>query len=550
MTQTDQNKNNPLEDSESYQILESRDGNRVLRVKTIDGWRYLDSLTNPQAEANVLVPEVIPTALLILGTGSGYILNEIRSKNLQRVLAVTTHPIAFREAECRFEELEASKLTLSCSTNPDRFFKSEVLPLLQQYPDFLIVKHPREWQAFPNFFNRIELLLYLVKKKKDQKFRKELKRVLMVNNGNLFESELEQEFLRRGYEVLHMPARFGTKYLMDQSIQILEESKPSFVFSTNNLASDKTCIFPQICEKYGVSWGTWLLDDPRYILSTIEQQEPQRGRTAFCWDRNGVESWQEMGLGKAYPLPLCTDPNIFFPQDGIAELKDRVVFVGSPRFASSKGFFAALETKDSAYTIAEHIKTEILETRKTPSLARIEKFIEQENFGDFRGEMLRRLPAFITQIVNEHYRLNLLLELEEYNPIVFGNGWDKLLPSSFDIRPSVDYYNNLPNIYASDAIHLSFTNMQMRAYPNQRVFDIGASGRFVLNDYLEGWEELFGNELNDLVYKTTDELKSKITFYLNHPEKRHELSNLLRQEVLEHHTIRHRVDRILEVLKV
>ncbi|MBD3166499.1 glycosyltransferase, partial [bacterium] len=136
-----------------------------------------------------------------------------------------------------------------------------------------------------------------------------------------------------------------------------------------------------------------------------------------------------------------------------------------------------------------------------------------------------------------------------FRPVVYGAGWEGQLPEGVELRGPADYNHDLPRIYRSDAVHLSFTNLQMRACPNQRVFDVGACGNAVLNDRLEGWTDLFGRDLDELLYDDVQTLVERTESLLASPERRRSLAETLRTVVLEKHTIRNRVETLLSLLQ-
>jgi len=89
----------------------------------------------------------------------------------------------------------------------------------------------------------------------------------------------------------------------------------------------------------------------------------------------------------------------------------------------------------------------------------------------------------------------------------------------------------------------------MRQYPNQRVFDAGACGRIALGERLAGTEELFGNNFNNLFFEDFVQLREKAVMLLENKRLRNSLGSELRPFVLQHHTIAHRVKRMLAVIR-
>lgn len=118
---------------------------------------------------------------------------------------------------------------------------------------------------------------------------------------------------------------------------------------------------------------------------------------------------------------------------------------------------------------------------------------------------------------------------------VFGKFWEKTL------RPEVLKGNFIENddlyrYYANADIVLNDHRDDMRYYGfvSNRVYDVTASGGFVLTDYLPEIEEAYGDSV--ATYKDYYDFKEKLEYYLAHPEVRAEMAQRARQITLERFT--------------
>jgi spore maturation protein CgeB len=354
-------------------------------------------------------------------------------------------------------------------------------------------------------------------------------------------------FERQGLTVTAAPEVKSARLTASDAVELLDKHRPDLLFSTNGLGSDPHGILPETCEQLGAGWATWLLDDPRFLLTPEEAEGAGRNRVAFCWDRNGVEGWEALGFRHSEALPLATDARAFGAGSAMEELRGRVVFVGSPRFSSAEGFFHLLDSDEHAIHIADRLRGDVMRTRRPPSHKQVSEAVESLGLeGHFEQETLRRLPAWIVQNANMGYRIRMLSALAPLSPIVYGDGWEGLLPDSVELRGLADYNRQLPDLYASDAVHLSLTNLQMRAWPNQRLFDVPAAGGLVICDRLEGLHELFGTAVDPLVFEDEHSLFTLAERLSDDPEERRALKGPMRERVLEQHTVDHRAATILE----
>jgi spore maturation protein CgeB len=109
---------------------------------------------------------------------------------------------------------------------------------------------------------------------------------------------------------------------------------------------------------------------------------------------------------------------------------------------------------------------------------------------------------------------------------------------------SLHYYRELPAFYQCAAVNLNFTSLQMRHGLNQRVFDVPASGAFLLTDYREALWEVFSRE-EVVTFQTMDEAREKLAYYQKYPETRLRVAARARERVLSQHTYGHRAQVIV-----
>ena len=546
----------PEDFSEDFSEEPTRDGRETyFKVKTPLGWRIIDSPYNPTLEISRTIVSVVTQGdvVLALGAGSGYLAEELIARKTRKALLITgSRALAENNIRRLREKSEfPPDILLIAADSTDRLWRTYILPFLKEEPTVRIVNHTRETAAYPALFGALALHIESYRFPIVHKPSLLPQKIMMPGSGGLMERELDNEFRRRGIEVISTESFTDNRISPEKAWKMLCEHKPDLVFSVNNQGSDPGGLIPQACETAGIPWATWMLDDPRFILTPEETTGMGKERVGFCWDVNGIESWRGLGFPHADPLPLATDPAHFTPGEGDPSLTGRIVFVGRPRFARAEGYFAALEYDPHARLLAESFERWVIQNRAVPGGENIDEAIALKGLeGHFSPEARRRLPAFIVQQANQNYRIAALHEIADLRPVVFGLGWEGLLPDTVELRGPLDYYRDLVHIYRSDAVHLSLTNLQMRAYPNQRVFDIGACGRGVLNDRLEGWSALFGNDYEDLIFGNWRELREKVVYFMNNAALRNRLGEKLQDLVMKKHTIAQRVERIFKILSL
>lgn len=118
------------------------------------------------------------------------------------------------------------------------------------------------------------------------------------------------------------------------------------------------------------------------------------------------------------------------------------------------------------------------------------------------------------------------------NLSVFGKFWEKSLQPDV-LKGNFIENNELYRYYASADIVLNDHREDMRYYGfiSNRIFDVTASGGFVLTDYLPEIEEVYGDSV--AAYKDYYEFKEKLEYYLAHPEERAEMAQRAREITLK-----------------
>jgi len=83
---------------------------------------------------------------------------------------------------------------------------------------------------------------------------------------------------------------------------------------------------------------------------------------------------------------------------------------------------------------------------------------------------------------------------------------------------------------------------------NKRAFEIPGCGAFQITSYRDAVCELFEDGKEVVTYKSLEELKSKIKYYLAHDEERKQIAEAGYQRAISEHTYRHRLEEIFDAL--
>lgn len=146
-------------------------------------------------------------------------------------------------------------------------------------------------------------------------------------------------------------------------------------------------------------------------------------------------------------------------------------------------------------------------------------------------------------------RIEMLNSLSKYKLGVFGDLWDgcadKINGGYFKGKASGE---KVLKLYCASKIVLNIHHPQSKYGANTRTFDIPSCGAFEVVDHKPGFEELFNIGEEIVCYKSTDELKKLIEYYLEHPEERDSIARKGHERAVKEHTWYHRMNKVVKTL--
>ncbi|MEE9162666.1 MAG: glycosyltransferase, partial [Candidatus Neomarinimicrobiota bacterium] len=161
-------------------------------------------------------------------------------------------------------------------------------------------------------------------------------------------------------------------------------------------------------------------------------------------------------------------------------------------------------------------------------------------------ESFYQFMAYVVFRETRRYRVGRLTSLLAQPLAVFGiDDWKNYLPAEVVHKP-VAYFKETPSVYRSSAVTLSLATFQQETALNQRLFDVPLCNGFVLSDWQDSLAEHFEPEEEIITFRSDEELKDKVHYFLGHPSAREQVSRKARERVLAEHLMEHRVANMLE----
>ncbi len=360
-------------------------------------------------------------------------------------------------------------------------------------------------------------------------------------------------FTALGHQVLQLELENGFK---KQGLELVREFGPDFVFCygltgfipTGNADGQKGGLFRML----GIPLVMAHYDNPFFILTgeiVKELQNYPKYYYSFIWDEYLLELFTRSGLPNGYSTLLATDPELFYPQ-GIPPEPQTLSFVG--RINLDKMGLDGLQplVKKFAETV---IETKI-DRFEVPLLDICLQALELSSYSEIKQLFINDPVGFWTNVYcqilhvqgSNRYRYAILNCIEETPIHLYGtNNWEK---SNIILHDNVPYGKELAAVYQKYAVNLNLSSFQLETSVNNRVFDVFASGGFVLSDYKREMEKVFPDHWQEITFRNLEELGNKGEYYLSHPKQRDELIAELYQHVTKYHTYKNRVEEIIDVM--
>ena len=338
------------------------------------------------------------------------------------------------------------------------------------------------------------------------------------------------------------------------------EFKPDFVFTINHLGVDREGILIDLLKRLSLPLCSWFVDNPHLVLNAFNQVvSPET--IILTWDTDNVASLREIGFKEVHYLPLGVDVERFAPPTSAAPAnhpwRSRVSFVGNSmvykvvtamRRSGIKGGLVR-NYREVAADFAAHDERSV------------GKFV-QEHYPDIYNEIMLRpnsaedllnYEVFLTWEATRQYRMGCVESILPFKPLIAGDkGWKLLFGKSeylWRYHEELNYYADIPNFYPLSDINFNCTSKQMKGAVNQRVFDVPATGAFIITDWREQMEQLFVPEHEIICYNEPAEAGELVRYYLDKPVERTKIALAARKRILAEHTYDHRLRTVLALMK-
>lgn len=392
------------------------------------------------------------------------------------------------------------------------------------------------------------------------KFAQAKPRVLFLDRPYFLGREIKEALARLEMPVSVLPVPDqdrGSTAFVEELLRRVVDFRPDFVLTVNHFGLDSEGRLTELLDRLKLPLASWFVDNPHLILSHYPGLAGA-GTAIFTWDADYVPSLNALGFAHAHYLPLATDAARFRPglPEGPASWRADVSFVGDSMIR------AVAESLDACPDIPE-LKADYRDIAAgfgAASERAVAAYLESA--WPALAQRLRGLPdvarrlaceSLVTWEATRQYRWACVTALAPFAPVIAGDaeGWRAAFGAAPGVRllPQLSYYDDLPRFYPMSGISLNCTSRQMKGAVNQRVFDVPASGGFVLTDRREQLEGLFEPGREVVVYNEPEEIPELVAHLLANAPLRTAVSARARARILAGHTYEHRLAELARLMR-
>lgn len=393
------------------------------------------------------------------------------------------------------------------------------------------------------------------------KFSGTAPRLLLITSQYFLMGEIVTACERLGYPYHLLTLsddEVGHTEFVERLLKAVLEFKPDFAFTINHLGVDREGVLTDLLEKLQLPLASWFVDNPHLILY-LYNRLISPWTAIFTWDTDNIASLQSMGFEHVRYLPLGTDPVRFAKPASVPAhhpLKRDISFVGNSmvykvahRMRAGRFPKPLLTTyRQVARDFAAHEERSVRQFLQHHHPALFTHFSELDT-----PERQLSYETMITWEATRQYRARCVEQTLPFSPLIVGDkGWRQTFRSAqhpWDLHPEIGYYDELPHFYPLSTINFNCTSKQMKGAVNQRVFDVPATGSFVLTDWREQMDELFVPGKEVICYHEPEEAPDLIRFYLHNEQARHTVISAARKRILAEHSYEQRVTDLAAAMR-
>lgn len=325
-----------------------------------------------------------------------------------------------------------------------------------------------------------------------------------------------------------------------------------FTFNYNPVVSNN-------CKKYNLPYIAFIYDSPLVTLYSYTIINPCN--YVFIFDKTQYLELKNAGINTVYYCPLAVNVSRLERQlsaPRTKSFKSDISFVGSmynekhnlfDRFSNLpdyvKGYLDAImeaQLKVYGYYFIEELLTPdiVNELQKSVPLNPNKDGVETVEYLYSNYFIARKLAAM--------ERKDLLGALsEQFNTCLYTPNPTPELPHINNCGP-IDYYNDMPYIFADSRINLNISLRSIRSGIPLRAMDIMGAGGFLMSNFQADFYDFFTPGEDLVLYESKEDLIAKCSYYLSHGSECRRIAANGQQKIKKFHTFERRFEEMFEIV--
>ena len=373
-----------------------------------------------------------------------------------------------------------------------------------------------------------------------------IKKILYVGTNEIDLNDIPDTINGLGYEVLHKHYdMMCTGYVYNQDLAIRNDvtmENIDMVISNNFSETIATA-----CNILNKPYLSWIYDAPQKELYTSSAFYDTN--YIFVFDKCEMRRLKNIGIPHVYYTPLAVKAN--FGNEYVRDdtFVSDVTMIG--QLYGNDYLERVIETAptNAKVTIDKMLNTLLFNWERN---GRNSDYLDEEAINylrEVKGQDVTQLypymkeqhyyeSALISRVLARRERVGALNRLSDIASVSLVT-YDKdlrLLDKRINVVPGVGYNGQVASIYKNSKINLNITLHCIESGVNQRIFDVMASGGFVLSNYQPELEELFEIGSDIVVFHNMNEMMELVKYYLCHEDERINIARNGERKVKERYT--------------
>ncbi len=324
------------------------------------------------------------------------------------------------------------------------------------------------------------------------------------------------------------PDKYEDKAFMDRMEKDLSEGSYDLVMTTNFWP-----VVSKVCKKYDIRYVSWFFDSPPN-LPTPECMEYDCNEIYF-FARADYEEYKRLGLTNVHYLPLAVNvERLDAVKTDYCRYESEISFVGKlyesmlPALMShmdqyQRGYLDAVVNTQlliyGGYIVDDVITEEFAESVRKRYRELSEKAIQVT-----RKELAWAVASHVTHLERMSL-LSILSQRHDLKLYTYNLTEDeKTLLPKVDYRGSVDYLNEMPQVFRASKINLCPVLKANKSGIPLRALDVMGCGGFLLSSYQPELYEYFVDGQECVMYTSIPDAVEKAQFYLQNDDLRRSIA--------------------------